>query len=354
MDTPFEFLRRFEGELTEVARADKRRMAASPPPRRRRHWRGWVGAAASLLVVAGVIGLIIQSTGSVQNAASQFSSVGSAVNARGAGEPVPAPIPGSNMTAFGQDGQTSVAGSGADLTITQQKAGQEPSADLSKIIRDGQIAVTIADGSFNSTSGKVSHIAATNHGSVLSASSSGGDSGTFTLRIPAANFEKALSQLSALGTVDSSEIRGQDVTAQYVDLKAHMKIFLARRKVLFGLMQQANTIGETLTLQNQLDDVQLKIDQITGQLRYLNNQVAESTIKVDIHEPDAVVAANPSEVNNPSLGRAWDHAVQGFLNVLAAVTIGLGYLIPILVIVAIGYAITRLVQRRRPSASEAG
>ncbi|MDP9185665.1 MAG: DUF4349 domain-containing protein, partial [Actinomycetota bacterium] len=133
-----------------------------------------------------------------------------------------------------------------------------------------------------------------------------------------------------------------------------MKIFLARRTVPFGLMQQANTIGETLTLQNQLDDVQLKIDQITGQLRYLNNQVAESTIRVDIHEPDAVVAeANPSEVNNPSLGRAWDHAVQGFLNVLAAVTIGLGYLIPILVIIAIGYAITRSVQRRRPSASDA-
>jgi outer membrane murein-binding lipoprotein Lpp len=360
MDTPFEFLRRFEDELTEVARADKRRMAASPPPRRRRHWKGWVGAVASLLVVAGVIGLIIQ-TGSVREAvmseaSGQFSSVGAAINAPHAGEAaVPVPSPASYLTVFGPDGQARGATTSSDLTITQQKPGQEPSADLSKIIRDGQIAVTIADGTFNSTSGQVSHIAAVNHGSVLSASSSGGDSGTFTLRIPAANFEKALAQLSALGTVDSSEIQGQDVTAQYVDLKAHMKIFLARRKVLFGLMQQANTIGETLTLQNQLDDVQLKIDQITGQLRYLNNQVDESTIKVDIHEPDAVAAqTNPSEVNNPSLGRAWDHAVQGFLNVLAAVTIGLGYLIPILVIVAIGYMITRSVQRRRPSASDAG
>ncbi|MDP9185019.1 MAG: DUF4349 domain-containing protein, partial [Actinomycetota bacterium] len=231
MDTPFEFLRRFEDELTEVARADKRRMAASPPPRRRRHWKGWVGAVASLLVVAGALGLVIQGSGVRESAVGegqQFHSVGTAVNA-----PVPVAAPST-----APDIQRN-----ADIAYTQTKANTadqtEPSADLSKIIRDGQIAVTIADGSFNSTSGQVSHIAAANHGSVLSASSSGGDSGTFTLRIPAANFEKAFAQLSALGTVDSSEIRGQDVTAQHVDLKAHMKIFLARRKVLFGLMQQA-------------------------------------------------------------------------------------------------------------------
>jgi hypothetical protein len=189
---------------------------------------------------------------------------------------------------------------------------------------------------------------------VLSSSSSGGESGSFTLRIPAANFEQAMAQLQELGTVDSSAIHGQDVTAQYVDLKAHMKIYLARRKVLFGLMASANTIGETLTLQNQLDDVQLKIDQITGQLNFINKQVAESSIKVDLHDPDAAVATTTSDVANPSLGRAWDHAVQGFLNVLAAVTIGLGYLIPLLVIIGLGYLIVRFVQRRRPIASDVG
>jgi hypothetical protein len=130
-----------------------------------------------------------------------------------------------------------------------------------------------------------------------------------------------------------------------------MKIYLARRKVLFGLMQQANSIGETLTVQRQLDDVQLRIDQIQGQLNFINKQAAESTIKVDLHETDAAVAPAPGDVENPSLGRAWDHAVQGFLNVLAAVLIGLGYLIPIGVVVAVGYVISRLVRRRRVEAA---
>ena len=89
-------------------------------------------------------------------------------------------------------------------------------------------------------------------------------------------------------------------------------------------MAQSTSIGQSLALQNQLDQVQLKIDQITGQIRYLNNQVAESTIKVDIHEPDAAVANTTNDdIRNPSLGRAFERAVQGFMNILAAVVIGL-------------------------------
>ncbi len=358
MDTPFEFLRRLDDELTEVARTEARRAASPPPQRRHPHRRAWIGAVASLLVVAFMIGVVTTYTSTVRNNAineGSSSRVGAAVDgASGTAVPAAAPPHQFGVSVDAPDLQYHVKENMSGFQQGQGAQQQQPRADLSKIIRDGQVAVTIDDGSFGSKSAEVSHIAAVNGGSVLSASTSGGDSGSFTLRIPAANFEKALAQLAELGTVDSSAIHGQDVTAEFVDLKAHMKIYLSRRKVLFGLMQQANTIGETITLQNQLDAVQLKIDQITGQLNFINKQVAESTIKVDLHEPGAVVASNPSEVDNPSLGRAWDHAVQGFLNVLAAVTIGLGYLIPILVIVAIGYAIMRLVQRRRPSASDAG
>jgi hypothetical protein len=357
MDTPFEFLRRLDADLADVARADKRRIASIAPTRRGSHWKGVIGAVASLLVIAGVVGLFAGMNGTSQSSM-QFHSVGSAVDASAA-PPQATVVPGldqgvtqvpENVKAGELNGYTTGA-----LTESQQKQGaqQAQPADLSKIIRDGQIAVAIADGTFGSSAAKVSHIAAVNGGSVLSSSSTGGESGSFTLRIPAANFERTMAQLALLGTVDSSASHGQDVTAQYVDLKAHMKIYLSRRKVLFGLMADANTIGETLTLQNQLDDVQLKIDQITGQLNYINKQVAESTIKVDLHEPDAAVATTTSDVSKPSLGRAWDHAVQGFLNVLAAVTIGLGYLIPLLVIIGLGYLIVRFVQRRRPGVSDA-
>jgi len=83
------------------------------------------------------------------------------------------------------------------------------------------------------------------------------------------------------------------------------------------------------------------------QINYINNQVAESTIKVDLHEPGAAAAQSPDTVDNPSLGHAWDRAVQGLLNVIAATLIGLGYLIPLLIIAGIVFVIVRLARRRR-------
>ncbi len=228
-------------------------------------------------------------------------------------------------------------------------------ADLSKIVRDGAVVVTISDGGFTESQRRVFAIAGSNGGSVLSSTTAGGDSGTYTLRIPADNFDKAMVQLGTLGTVDSSEIHGQDVTAEYVDAKAHVKIYTSRRSVLYGLMAQTSTIGQSLAIQNQLDQVQLKIDQITGQIRYLNNQVAESTIKVDIHEPDAAVANTTNDdIRNPSLGRAFERAVQGFMNILAAVLIGFGYLIPLLVIAGVVYLGVVAVRRRSRRTAEDG
>ncbi len=362
MDSDFEILRRFEAQLMRVAERDERR-AASPPPRRRRPWKAWLGAAAALLALSLVVGLLatgggLSSRSSASSAAAQgdFQSVGSAVGS--------APLPGANGAGGYQSAPKAPVHFGVADTPGQQALGvgqqpggtttgeatqgaQQPEADLSKIIRDGQIAVTIDDGTFKVKAGSVAHIAAVNGGSILSSSTEGGDSGSFTLRIPSANFDKAMVQLAQLGTVDSSASQGQDVTAQYVDLQAHRKIYLSRRKVLFGLMSHATTIGQTLTLQNQLDEVQLKIDQITGQLNYIKKQVAESTIKVDLHEPGAAAAESSDAIDHPSLGRAWDRAVQGFFNIVAATVVGLGYLIPLLVLAGIVLLVVRFARRRR-------
>jgi hypothetical protein len=364
MDSDFEFLRRFERELSARAKEDTRR-EASPAPKYPRRWKPWVAAAAALLVLAAGIGFLANSnfTGSQ---ASMAAVEGSAP--RPAAPNLQA-VPGFEPQSGGGTTKQGITAHYAAGTVANQNASASPApgfeqthqgpssagapADLSKIIRDGQIAVTIDDGTFKAKAGSVAHIAAVNGGSILSSSTEGGDSGSFTVRVPAANFDKAMVQLSQLGTVDSSASQGQDVTAQFVDLKAHMKIYLSRRKVLFGLMDKATTIGQSLTLQNQLDQVQLKIDQITGQINYINNQVAESTIKVDLHEPGAAVAQSPDTVDNPSLGHAWDRAVQGLLNVMAATLIGLGYLIPLLIIAGIVFLIVRLVRRRRETPDEA-
>ena len=350
MDTEFAFLKELERDLLDSARVEKRRLIETAKPRRASHKRAWLGAAASFLAIAFVIGAIAQNGGlgggsQASSAAGQFSTVGSAV---GGAEKVPG-LQGGEPNVRGEPNVLGVGGidysTPSPAASTAGKASTDDGSDLSKIIRDGAIALTIGDGSFTESQRRVFAIAAANRGSVLSSSTSGGDSGAYTLRIPADNFNKAMVQLGDLGTVDSSEIHGQDVTAEFIDTKAHLKIYLTHRTFLYGLMAKATTTGEALSLENQLQQTQLKIDQVTGQLRYLNNQVAESTIKVDLHEPDAVTATT-DDIRKPSLGRAVERAVQGFLNVLGAVVIGLGYLIPLGVIAGVVWLGVWVVRRR--------
>ncbi|TMK58735.1 MAG: DUF4349 domain-containing protein, partial [Actinobacteria bacterium] len=219
---------------------------------------------------------------------------------------------------------------------------------LSKIVRDGTITVSVPDGSFGTKLARVVAIAHANGGFVLSSQTEGSTTGTLTIRVPAARFDDAIGQVGQLGDVESSSVTGKDVTNAFIDYRAHLQNLVGRRTVLRSLLARTTTIGESLTVENQLEDVQLQIDQIQGELRYLNNQVAESTLTVDLHEQSAPVGENRTNegIQNPSLSRAVDRAIQGSFGIVATIIVGLGYLLPLAVLAGIGAGVVTLVRRR--------
>lgn len=338
MEMNIRYLELLERDLMQVADREKARTIATAPSRRHVRWRSWLVAAAVFLVLAFAIGGLAQlGIGNQRMAA--FSTVGSAVD-DGVAAPVAAP-----SYAYG------VAGRSAD----HQKAanpGNTTSAgnasDLSKIIRDGTIALSVPDGSFGAKLARVVAIARANGGFVLSSQTEGSSTGTLTIRVPAAHFDDAIGQVGGLGTVESSSVTGKDVTNEFIDYKAHLQNLAGRRAVLRTLLARTTTIGESLTVENELQDVQLQIDQIQGQLRFLNNQVAESTLTVDLREQSAAVGENRTKegIQNPSLSRAFDRAIQGFFGILATIIVGLGYLLPLAVIGGLVYGVVTLVRRR--------
>jgi hypothetical protein len=348
MESNVKFLEQLEKDFQALVEREAMR---KPPPRRRSvRWKGWVGAAASLLVLAFVIGTVAQ-LGGGGTAARKFSTVGSAVNGDGgaAREPAIAPNPGASQAADAG----AVTDHEGSLDLGKRASTGEAGVDLSRIIRDGTIAVSVPDGTFATKRDQVVAIANANRGFVLSSQTESGTTGSLTLRIPAARFDAAMTQIGKLGDVESSSVTGKDVTNQYVDYQAHLQNLIGRRTVLRNLLAQTTTIRESLTVENQLQDVQLQIDQIQGQLRYLDNQVAESTLTVDLHEASAPVGESQTDgsIHNPSLSRAWDRAIQGFFGILATIIVGLGYLLPIAVIGAVAYGVVMLVRRRGRAAS---
>jgi hypothetical protein len=149
---------------------------------------------------------------------------------------------------------------------------------------------------------------------------------TIVIRTPPDQFEAALGELKGLGKVRSEGVNGQDVTSQFVDLQARLRSWETQETVLLKLLATSKTIDESIKVQRALQDVQLAIEEIRGRLRVLEDQTAFSTITLSMTEAGPVVEP---PAKGSALSRAWHEALDGFVAVIAAVVIGIGYLLPV-------------------------
>ncbi|HET6792011.1 MAG TPA: DUF4349 domain-containing protein [Actinomycetota bacterium] len=363
MNTEIEILKSLEGDLEDVASRERIRLQRTTLQGsiRRNTGRNWMkvaGVAAAFLVVAGSIGFLANRGVLGESAENKFNQVGSAVasgddgsagsggSAEEAAQRAASPIPA-------DDSEGALGGflEGESAGERHSADGVQPQQDLSKIVRDGRIGIVVNDGTFGDAVGELTFIAERHGGFVLSSSTSNERSGTFVLRIPERQFDQARNDIRDLATrVRFEEVRGDDVTAEFIDFQARLRILQTRRELLFDLFQQADTTDEILRMSSQLDEVTLRIEEIQGQLRFLKDQVAESTLRVSIQERNAPAVTGEPDVDNPDLGSSIDLGVQGFLRIVGAVIVGLGYLIPITALAVGVWMAVWFVRRRRATA----
>lgn len=110
------------------------------------------------------------------------------------------------------------------------------------------------------------------------------DHASLGIRIPSESLEKALEEISALGRVKSRSISGQDVTAEFQDLQLRLdskeKLLLKLRE----LLAKAENTGTALEVEKEINRVTLELEQIKGQLLYYKDQLALSTVSIEIEK----------------------------------------------------------------------
>ena len=369
MQTDFTFLRALEQDLERVARDETARSVdgrgggvggrggrGDGPDRR---WKRALTAVAAVFVLAWGIGFVADG-GGVRNFVATSDSADELTG------PMPADDDGAggspDRVRVGEAGFDNLDGneapedapaaspapvSGTPGTVAGEQGGDRAlSGELTKIIRNGRLRVEVEDGSFRDARAEVVEIAEDAGGLVLS-SRTQGRSGTFTLKVPAATFDRTMVALGQLGKVELEEQTGQDVTAEFVDLGARQRILKTQRTAIEGFMARATSLPQTLLLAKRSAEVQLELERIQGRLRYLSAQVEQSTIEVLIEERSVPEARVEDEVDNPSLLQAWRRSIQGFFNVVAVAIVGLGYLLPLLVAAGVYLGVRELRLRRR-------
>jgi hypothetical protein len=220
--------------------------------------------------------------------------------------------------------------------------------EVSKVVKTAELSILVARDSFPTKFQAATDLAG-RLGGFVQASSEETRSGHLVMRIPAKSFDAARRGLKDLGIrVERESIQGQDVTAQFVDLKARLEILQARKDALLELLHKASSLDAILRLNNAVDDVLTRIEEIKGQIRLINDQTSKATISLAMREEG--VEVTPA-VDKPSLGSALAHGVAGFLSVLYAIVVGVGYLVPIAAIAAVIWLIVRTARRREARGS---
>jgi hypothetical protein len=335
VDTEIRYLELVKGDLEDAARREtmRDRDRAHTTGRALRLAKPVTAIAAAVVVLAGAIGWFVTSDG--------FSS-----DEGGGGEEVAGSTGGSATGATGQfaadlrfddifAAPTPAPGDQVDVAVGT------PGATISRVIRTAQLALEIPRDSFDDRFGDVADIA-NDLGGYVQDSTTRRRSGELTMRVPATSFGDALRDLRDLGDVEVQRIQGQDVTAEYVDLEARIRIAEARRDVLLRLMDEANSISQTIRVQNALDDTQLRIEELQGRLNLLDDRTSLATIRVELREEGVDPAPDTA-----SLPNAFERSVSGFVGVIAAIVIGLGYLLPLALIGLIAWFVVIRVRRRR-------
>lgn len=223
----------------------------------------------------------------------------------------------------------------ADMTITVQKLQQAQKNIQSQINKtDGYIVKSSVSNTEDSNKQK-----------------------RITARIPQSQFNNFLDKLKKIADqVKQRNVNGRDVTKQYVNLESRLKAKKDVKKRLNTFLKQAKDTENLLDISNKLGDIQEDIEKIKGQMNYLKNHSALSTVTITIIEENIEVGGvkQQNDLNTwEKTKQAFVHSTNVIITFFSGVVIFLmGYspiLIPLIIIAAVIYVIYR---RRKGKSNE--
>lgn len=219
---------------------------------------------------------------------------------------------------------------------------------LPQLIKKAELTLVV--GSIDKTMQQVSALVKKQQGDILGfqdsqpTDPSSRQTASMQLRIPSQKLDATLDALAKLGNVESRSLTAEDVSDQLVDFQARLKNLQKSEEALLKIMERSGSVRDVLQVSQQLSNTRESIERISAQLKSLQNQVAYSTITLNLQAAVSAAPASGTPVGlrvQESWGKA-THSVGEFTMGLLSLTIWLFAFSPyFLVAGGIAYGIYR-------------
>jgi hypothetical protein len=250
------------------------------------------------------------------------------------GQPVPAAPGPKNDPSVGTD-QT---GGGIPNVV--------PAVQGPQVIRQAQLTVTVGSGLFYSKLASVRLLVEQEQGYISGTDAQANPvtndkirTGVITFMVPATRFDDTIDQLAKLGDIQNEHISGNDVSAQYVDLQARLANQVAQRNAMLALLKKAQSISDIIAVQTQIGQITGQIEQLKGQIQYIEHNTAFSTVTVNLLEAGAPIQTAPRD--SWGFVTSISDAAHNFVTTINYVITGLGAIGPIVILLGLGYLLWR-------------
>jgi len=312
--------------------------AASAMAKRRRRRRRWVtGLGVAAAFVAGVLITppLLTVTSTTAGSSSDMTSFVSEVPG---GETADMAVPeGASQDAAG------TAATDADVRDIITSASATVRVDDVAEAADAVGALADAHGGYvESTDISAAEAKTTD----ASAPAPQGEYGWISIRVPSDDLTAVIDELGDTGTVISSSTSTQDVTSTTIDLRARIEATQASVDRLTELMSQSGSVSELIDAEVALTDRQAQLESYTQQLAALDDQVAMSSLQVQLTKQATVTATEPDGFVDGLLA-GWN----GLIISLNALVIAIGFVLPWLVVAGAVVLVIWLIRRRRHHAT---
>lgn len=230
----------------------------------------------------------------------------------------------------------------AEVTTVENKITE--TIDAAKVIKTANLRFTTTnlDNSYKKVASAITKYHAT-----IQNDNSGKDYNSvyrnITVRVANTNFDAFIAEISkGVGYFDRKEISAQDVTEQYIDIQARIKAKKTLENRYLELLSKANKVPEILEIEKELATIREEIEAKEGQLNYLQSQVSMSTVSIEMYVENA--SGNNATV---SYGRKMGNAIKSGFNGLSTFFLGILYIWPFILILAITFFFVRYKLRKK-------
>jgi len=178
------------------------------------------------------------------------------------------------------------------------------------------------------------------------------------LKIPAARLESFQGELTEFGTVADQHLSTNDVSEQYFDVETRLRSWEAQEKRYLEILRQAKNVEEILKIEDSLANVRREMESLKGMLKFWDNRVDYSEIRMNIIPSQSTLAVNDPwqpislEKTFVAAKNAIIKTISFIWNALNYLVVFIGYALPVLVLAAIIWGLWFGLKRRGKKAAE--